>query len=225
MLYNGYKIRETLGSDFIFYASGVLNGTGADQIANFNKEILDFGGNNLVPAGNWSEAFDNLNALIESSKKKEKKVVFLDEAPWMSTPKSGFLSALDHFWNRYISMRKDVLLIICGSAASWIIDNVVNNTGGLHNRLTGEICLRAFTLQECEAYYRAKGIDLPRYQVAEAYMIFGGIPYYMDLFRAKYSLAQNVDDIFFRENAPLRNEYMNLYRSLHIILFTFWSEA
>ena len=209
-----FLIREVLGTDFVFYASGVLNGTGVEQIENFNKEIIDFGGNKLVPAKNWSEAFDNLKTLIESSVKKGKKVVFLDEVPWMSTPKSGFLSALDHFWNRYISMRKDVLLIICGSAASWIIENFVNNTGGLHNRLTGEICLRAFTLQECEAYYREKGIDIPRYQVAEAYMIFGGIPYYMDFFRPKYSLAQNVDEIFFRENAPLRNEYANLYRSL-----------
>jgi len=209
-----FLVREVLGDDFVFYASGVLNGTGAEQIANFNKEIKDYGGNYLAPAKNWSEAFDNLKTLIESSKMKGKKVVFLDEVPWMNTPKSGFLSALDHFWNRYISARKDVLLIICGSAASWIIENVVNNTGGLHNRLTGEICLRAFTLRECEAFFRSREIDIPRYQIAEAYMIFGGIPFYMDFFKPKFSLAQNVDEIFFRENAPLRNEYTNLYRSL-----------
>ena len=209
-----FLIREALGSDFVFYASGILDGTGKEQIENFNNEIANFGGYNLKPAENWSEAFSSLNALIVASKKKNKKVVFLDEAPWMSTPRSGFLSALDHFWNRFCSMRKDVLLIICGSAASWIIENIVNNTGGLHNRLTREIYLQAFSLLECEAYFRAKGIDIPRYQVAEAYMIFGGIPYYMDFFRPKYSLAQNVDEIFFKENAPLRNEYMNLYRSL-----------
>jgi len=209
-----FLIRETLGSEFVFYVSGILDGTSAEQIANFNKEIINFGGSNLVPAENWNEAFSNLNSLIEASQKKEKKVIFLDEVPWMSTPRSGFLSALDHFWNRHGSMRKDILLIICGSAASWIIENVVNNTGGLHNRLTGEICLQAFTLRECEEYYRAKGIDIPRYQVAEAYMIFGGIPYYMDFFKPKYSLAQNVDKIYFNEGAPLRNEYANLFRSL-----------
>ena len=209
-----FLIRETLGSDFLFYMSGILNGTGAEQITSFNKEIENFGGNNLIPAENWNDAFNNLNALIEASKKKEKKVIFLDEIPWMNTPKSGFLAALDHFWNRYCSMRKDILLIICGSAASWIIENVVNNTGGLHNRLTGEIHLQAFNLFECESYFRVKGIDIPRYQVAEAYMIFGGIPYYMDFFKPKYSLAQNVDEIFFKESAPLRNEYSNLFRSL-----------
>ena len=211
-----FLIRETLGADFVFYASGILNGTGAEQLANFNMEIVNFceGGLDLVPADNWTHAFRNLNMLIESSKKKDKKVIFLDEVPWMSASRSGFLSALDHFWNRYASMRKDVLLIICGSAASWIIENVVNNTGGLHNRLTGEIYLQPFNLRECEEYYRAKGIDIPRYQVAEAYMIFGGIPYYMDFLKPKYSLAQNVDEIFFKESAPLRNEFANLFRSL-----------
>ena len=209
-----YLVRETLGSEFVFYATGLLDGTSAEQIANFNKEIVNFGGSNLMPAERWNEVFDNLNTLIEASSKNGKKVIFLDEVPWMSTPRSGFLSALDHFWNRYCSMRSDVLLIICGSAASWIIENVVNNTGGLHNRLTGEIYLQPFTLNECEAYFREKGIEIPRYQVAEAYMIFGGIPYYMDLFKPKYSLPQNVDDIFFKENAPLRNECSNLYRSL-----------
>ena len=209
-----FLVREALGSDFVFYVSGILDGTGAEQIANFNKEIVNFGGSNITPAGNWNEAFGNLNTLIEASKKKGKKVIFFDEVPWMSTPRSGFLSALDHFWNRHASMRKDILLIICGSAASWIIENVVNNTGGLHNRLTGVIYLRPFTLLECEVYYRAKGIDIPRYQVAEAYMIFGGIPFYMDFFKPKYSLAQNVDEIFFKESAPLRNEYANVFRSL-----------
>jgi AAA+ ATPase superfamily predicted ATPase len=157
-----FLIREALGSDFVFYASGILNGTIAVQIENFNKEIADFGGNNIAPANNWNEAFINLNTLIETSEKKDKKVIFLDEIPWMNTQKSGFLSALDHFWNRYASMRKDVFLIICGSASSWIINNVVNNTGGLHNRLTGEIYLKPFTLQECEAYFQSKEIDIPR---------------------------------------------------------------
>ena len=209
-----FLVREELGSDFAFYATGILNGTCAEQIANFNREISYYGGSILTPANNWNEAFFNLNSLIEASDRESKKVIFLDEIPWMCTQKSGFLPALDHFWNRYASMRKDVLLIICGSAASWIIENVVNNTGGLHNRLTGVIYLQPFNLNECEAYFQSRGIDIPRYQVAEAYMIFGGIPYYLDYFTSNYSLAQNVDKIFFVEYAPLRNEYENLYRAL-----------
>jgi len=209
-----FLVRELLGHEFIFYASGLLNEGTEEQILNFNKEIIAYGGNTLTPATNWSEAFANLNSLINFSDKEEKKVIFIDEIPWMNTPKSGFLTALDHFWNRYASMRKDVMLIICGSAASWIIDNIVNNTGGLHNRLTCEIYLQPFNLNECEEFFLEKGINIPRYQVAEAYMIFGGIPFYLDYFKAKLSLAQNVDAIFFGENAPLRNEFSNLFKSL-----------
>ena len=209
-----FLVREIFEDDFVFYATGILDGDQEAQLANFNEEISKYGGSALEPARNWREAFNNLYSLIESSKRTTKKVVFLDEIPWMNTTRSDFLSALDHFWNRWVSLRGDVLLIICGSAASWIIDNIVNNIGGLHNRLTRHIHLSPFTLRECEAYYYAKGINLPQYQIAEAYMIFGGIPYYMDLFRPKYSLAQNVDAIFFAENAPLLNEYQNLFRSL-----------
>ncbi|MCL2137404.1 MAG: AAA family ATPase [Coriobacteriia bacterium] len=210
-----YLVREALGDEFVFYATGVLDGNNAVQLANYNEEINNFGGSSLTPASNWREAFNNLHSLILSTKKKGKKVIFLDEIPWMCAPRSGFLSELDHFWNRWASQRKDVMLIICGSAASWIIDNVIDNTGGLHNRVTRHINLSQFTLGECEQYYRSKGIEMPLYQVAEAYMVFGGIPYYMDLFRPKLSLAQNVDAIFFAENAPLANEYQNLFRSLY----------
>ena len=209
-----FLVREALGSDFVFYASGILDGTIAEQIGNFNKEIADYGNRDIVAAKNWNEAFNNLNILIEASEREHKKVIFLDEISWMNTPKSGFLSALDHFWNRYASMRRDIFLIICGSASSWIIDNVVNSTGGLHNRLTGEIYLKPFTLRECEAFFKSKDIDIPRYHVAEVYMIFGGIPYYLDFFKPKYSVARNVDEIYFKESAPLRNEYENVFRSL-----------
>ncbi|MDR1765512.1 MAG: ATP-binding protein [Lachnospiraceae bacterium] len=209
-----FLIREVFGQNFLFYATGVLGGDTAAQLAHFNEEIARAGGRNLPVATDWHQAFSNLNHILETSKRTGKKVIFLDEVPWLSTPKSGFLAALDYFWNRHASARKDVLLIICGSAASWIIDNVVNDTGGLHNRLTRQIRLQPFCLKECEAYFKAMGIDIPRYQIAEAYMIFGGIPYYLSLFRPRYSLAQNVDGIYFGEGAPLGNEYPNLYRSL-----------
>jgi hypothetical protein len=132
----------------------------------------------------------------------------------MSTVNSGFLAALDHFWNRWASSRKDVLLIICGSAASWMIDNITNNTGGLHNRLTHQIELAPFTLVECAEYYRENDIAMTKYQMAEAYMIFGGIPYYLSLMDSRFSMPQNVDALYFAKDAELRNEYRNLYYSL-----------
>ena len=209
-----FLIKSLFESDLVFYAVGLQEGDMAQQIVNFNNEIVNFGGKAYKPAATWTEAFANLTSLIESSAKKSKKVIFLDEISWMGNTTSAFVSALDHFWNRWIAFRDDVLLIVCGSATSWIIANIVNDTGGLHNRLTDQIHLRTFTLGECEEYFREKGIPLPRYQILESYMIFGGVPYYLDFFDANRSLAQNIDRMYFEQGAPLQNEYTNLYRSL-----------
>ncbi|MCL1809662.1 MAG: ATP-binding protein [Clostridiales bacterium] len=209
-----FLVKSLFGSDFAFYASGIQGGDAARQIESFNEEIVNFGGASLLAAANWPSAFENLNKLIAMLPRKGKKVVFLDEISWMGSPDPSFISALDHFWNRWVSSRGDVLLIVCGSATSWIVDNIINNTGGLHNRLTDQIQLSPFTLGECEAYFREAGIPLPRYQILESYMVFGGIPYYLDFFEPDRSLAQNIDRIYFLPDAPLKNEYANLFAAL-----------
>jgi predicted AAA+ superfamily ATPase len=209
-----FLIREMFESHFTFFAEGILEGDKDTQLQNFNKEIAIHGGANFEPATNWLEAFDNLNELIEISPMPGKKVIFLDEIPYIGTAGTDFLPALGHFWNRWASPRRDVLLIICGSATSWIIDNIIGNKGGLHNRLTRQIVLQPFTLKECEEFYVSKGVPLTRYQMAESYMIFGGIPYYINFMDRALSLHQNVDAMYFADGAPLRNEYRFLFRSL-----------
>jgi DNA-binding MarR family transcriptional regulator len=159
-------------------------------------------------------------------KSHKKKVVFFDELPWLATQKSGFVAALDHFWNSFGSTREDLLLIICGSATSWIIDNVIKDTGGLHNRITKQLWIEPFTLNECECYYKAKEIELSRIQITELYMVFGGIPYYMDYVEKGLSPEQIIDSMFYKKGAPLAHEYGNLYAALfknsenHIRLIT-----
>ena len=208
-----FLIKELFEAQFTFYATGILNGDKATQLQVFNAEITRFGGADLSPANDWLKAFDNLNLLVQQSG-AAKKVIFLDEIPWMATLHSDFLAGLDYFWNRWAQTRGDVLLIVCGSAASWITDNIINDTGGLHNRLTRQILIEPFTLKECEQFYESRRIPMTRQQMAEAYMIFGGVPYYMDLMESQYSLYQNVDALYFATDAPLRNEFENLYRSL-----------
>ncbi|MDR2571467.1 MAG: AAA family ATPase [Oscillospiraceae bacterium] len=209
-----FLIKSLFEPNFTFYATGMQDGDTATQIENFNNEIVNFGGSGLKTASNWLEAFENLNRLIEKSSNNEKKVIFIDEISWMGASNSSFISALDHFWNRWASSRDDVMLIVCGSATSWIIDNIVNNTGGLHNRLTDHIQLEPFTLNECEEFFKEKGVSLPRYQILESYMIFGGVPYYLDFFEPDKSLAQNVDRLYFTSDAPLKHEYANLFKAL-----------
>jgi AAA+ ATPase superfamily predicted ATPase len=209
-----FLIKELFEDEFTFYSTGVLNGTKETQLRVFNGEIARFGGKDFPEARDWIGAFENLNRLLDQSTSK-RKIVFLDEIPWMATLHSDFLAGLDFFWNRWASSRKDIFLIICGSAASWIVDNIVDNPGGLHNRLTRQLFIEAFTLRECEQFYESRNIPMTRYLMAEAYMIFGGIPYYLSLMDAHLSLYQNVDEMYFNRNAELRDEFENLYRSLY----------
>ena len=140
--------------------------------------------------------------------------MFIDELPWLDTPKSDFLSALEHFWNGWATSRKDIVLVVCGSATSWIVEKIINNHGGLHNRLTKRIKLNPFTLKECESFIESKHISMNRYQIVEAYMILGGIPYYWNFLKKGLSVAQNIDRLFFQESGELQNEFDMLYASL-----------
>lgn len=208
-----FLIRETFQYNLTFQHTGILDAPMNEQLAEFRESLYAAGLKKCAMPKNWHEAFHLLQRLIEESK-SEKKVVFIDELPWMDTPKSNFVRALDHFWNAWASARKDVLLIICGSATSWIIKKIIRNYGGLHNRLTRQIFLRPFALSECEQYCKSEKLGFTRRQIMEAYMIFGGVPYYWSLLQKNQSLAQNIDRLFFAEDGELRYEFDALYSSL-----------
>lgn len=209
-----YLVREFFKNDFVFYCTGIADGTKEEELINFSNELrrYDDGAGRALPR-NWMEAFDMLDTLVEKSRKK-RKVIFLDEVPWMYTQKSDFLKALEHFWNSRISQRKDVVLVICGSAASWMVKKIIKSKGGLHNRITLKLRLQQFTLKESREYLKSLGIQWDNRAVAECYMALGGIPYYMKLLDRSMSLSQNIDRLFFRDAALLEDEISNLYSSL-----------
>jgi AAA+ ATPase superfamily predicted ATPase len=208
-----FLIRETFADQFVFEISGLANAKTKSQLLNFTLTLNKTSGENLKPVENWLEAFSQLIDFVEKSPLK-RKILFFDEAPWMDTSRSDFLTALEHFWNAWASDRKDIVLIVCGSATSWIINNLINNHGGLHNRLTANIFLQPFTLLECETYFKANKIELSRLQIAEYYMIMGGIPLYLSKIKKGWSIAQNIDHLFFFQKSELRNEFNNLYAAL-----------
>lgn len=140
-----------------------------------------------------------------------RQLIFIDEMPWLDIPKSGFITAFEGFWNTWACSRKNVMLVVCGSATSWMTDKLINNHGGLYNRLTCEIKLAPFSLGECEQYYISENIKMSRYDIIQSYMITGGIPYYLSYYQSGLSLAQNVDELFFKKKAPLLNEFNNLW--------------
>jgi len=211
-----YLIKEFFENNFAFYFTGTVDVSNAVNLANFDKAINEFGGALNHASKNWGDAFEKLKTLISgmSDSKKSKKIIFFDEMPWLDSRESDFLSAFDYFWNSWASAVTEILFIGCGSATSWITKKIFQNRGGLHNRITGMIYLASFSLGECEEFFKNRKIEMTRYQIAECYMIFGGIPYYLNLFQSGISFSQNVDKLCFDDRAPLRYEFEELYRSL-----------
>lgn len=210
-----FLIREYLLKETIFHITGIANVNTEIQLTNFTTALAKFDPSktkNIAPE-NWFEAFHQLIKYAEKNKLK-RKVIFIDELPWLDTAKSNFIPALEHFWNSWATARKDIVLVVCGSAAAWMINKLINNRGGLHNRVTSHIQLHPFTLKECEEFFQHKKIVFNRYQIVQIYMCLGGIPYYLDLIKKGKSTAQVINDLCFSANGKLKNEFQNLYGSL-----------
>ena len=211
-----FLVRRFFKDKYAFSFVGMHNADKELQLAEFAKALQRYSQLPLAPTlKNWTDAFHCLQKMLEAVKDKGKKVIFLDEMPWMETPKSDFVSALENFWNGWAAMRDDIMLVACGSATSWMVDKLLHNQGGLFNRITRKIYLRPFLLREVEEYLDSKGFNWNRYQIAQAYMILGGVPFYLSLLNPRQSLLANIDELFFSgHQAMLSAEYNELYATL-----------
>ncbi len=208
-----YLVNEAFEGKLCFRHAGVYHGTSKEQLRAFASSLKDCGFPSETPLDDWFSAFDSLKDLIRHSNQK-KKVIFLDEIAWMHTKKSNFIRALENFWNGWASARKDIMLIICSSATSWIINNIIHSKGGLYNRVTRQLFLAPFSLSECESYCARKGLSLSRKQIIEAYMVIGGVPFYWGYLEKGQSIPQFIDSSFFAVDAPLQNEFKYIFASL-----------
>lgn len=210
-----YLIRTFFEEHLDFELTGLLNGGLEEQLQNFDFALRqkEKKTTRRTPPVNWLEAFQQLISHLEQIKKKRKQVVFMDEFPWLDTHKSGFLTAFDWFWNSWAS-RQNIVVIICGSATSWMIRKVINNRGGLHNRVTRRLHLHPFTLHETEEFLRSRNVSLNRYQIATLYMAFGGVPHYLKEINPGESAMQAIERTCFTKDGLLINEFDNLYRAL-----------
>ena len=210
-----YLINQTFKDRLAFSITGILDGNKNEQIDAFMDAMDIFGYSCPERPKNWMAAFTQLRKAL-STKVKEKApcIVFIDEIPSLDTQTSGFTKALGHFWNSWASNQDNFKLIVCGSATSWMIKNLIDSKGGLHNRITHEIKLEPFTLKETEEYLESKGFTWSRQLILQAYMFTGGIAYYLSLFNTNESFAQNIDRLYFSENGEMRREYRRLFKTL-----------
>lgn len=210
-----FLVSSVYKNSIVFEISGTQSASTQLQLRNFRDELSSFYGNKLpleVPV-DWLAAFQMLKQYLKELDPKKKHVLFFDEVPWLSRHKSGFLEALGYFWNSWAS-RQNLVVVICGSAASWMIRRIVNDKGGLHNRITKYIHLHPFTLNETEVYLHSRNIYFERFQILHLYMALGGIPHYLKAVKAGQSVVQNIDRICFSENGLLKNEFSKLYPAL-----------
>ena len=222
-----FLIEEALENKFTFMTVGLyikvdkddtekLESYRQQQLRHFYSSLLEYGlpqEGNPSPT-NWLDALNLLKKLL-LSKRTRRKVIFIDELPWLAGPQSSELvSELGFFWNQWARKRKDIFLIVCGSATSWMMDNVIREYGGLYGRTTETIPLKPFTLSECERYWTKRGFHLSRYEVALTYMVIGGVPYYMDRFRPDRTMADNINTIYFNKDKA-KQEFKDVYAGLY----------
>ena len=208
-----FLVRNVYKNYIQFEFSGINNCSLKQQLNNFYLTLADKNDSFKKPT-DWIEAFHQLNQYISKLTSKKKKVIFIDEFPWLDSRKSNFLSAFDNFWNSYATKRDDLVVVICGSAASYMVKNIIKSKGGLHNRITNKIQLLPFNLFETELLLKKNKVKLTRYDILQIYMAMGGVPYYLEKILPGESVAQAIDRLCFTKDGVLRNEFNNVFASL-----------
>lgn len=210
-----FLVDSYFGGNYDFTYVGGHRLSKPKQLRGFAKALKKAAGMKMQPKfADWTDAFDALEAYLEGLPEERKKVVFIDELPWIDTPQSEFVEALEQFWNGWGARRQDVVFVASGSASSWMMDKLVENPGGLHARVTCNIYVRPFTLGETREYLHCRGMKWDNYQVLQTYMVMGGVPFYLSLLDPKESLVNNIDRLFFRRNSQLKTEFDELYSAV-----------
>ena len=209
-----YLVEQTFANYFAFRATGVESGNTRTQLKSFHQRLVEAGDKTKHIPKNWFEAFSRLETVLETEDIRQsvhgKKIVFFDEFPWFATARSDFLEAFGEFWNRCGTVSGNYMFIICGSATSWIIRNILEDTGSLYDRVRSQIFLRPFSLCETEKFMEDRRFGWSRKQIVECQMVFGGLPYFLDLLNPNESLTWNIDALIFQPHALLRHESKKL---------------
>jgi uncharacterized protein len=211
-----FLVREVYKKQIVFELVGLFRGTMGDQLRNFHDQLKDSSikfKDSPIPK-DWAEAFGLLKKYINGLKAGKKKVIFIDEFPWIATARSKFLMIFENFWNAFCTTKKDLVVIVCGSAAAYMVKNIINNRGGLHNRLSQKIQLEAFNLYETKLLLNSRNIRLNDYSIIQLYMVIGGIPHYLKMLRKGESTVQAVDRLCFEKGGDLTNEFNEVFKSL-----------
>lgn len=209
-----FLVKEFFDDQYDFKVTGLYKKPRKMQLKNFYLALMEYGATIRKIPQDWLEAFSELKKLIRGIKEERKKIIFIDELPWLDNRQSDFLAAFESFWNDWGAQQDDLMMVVCGSATTWITNKLLSDKGGLFNRAARRLYLMPFTLNETEQYLVSRGIHWNRQDVVECYMALGGIPYYLKLLDNDLSLFENIDTLFFKQRGPLWDEFDHLYETL-----------
>lgn len=205
-----YLVQNAFEGQFAFFATGSDDRRNAVQLKAFHAALRRAGCAERTVPQDWFEAFNRLRLALEQPDVVRascgRRVVFLDEFPWLAAKRSDFLAAFSDFWNGWASCQSDLVVIICGSATSWIVKNILENTASMYNRVTRQLYVAPFDLHDVEEMTQSLRLGWSRDAVLQCYLVFGGLPYYLDMLDRRKSLSQNIDALCLGTNAPLRRE-------------------
>ena len=211
-----FLIRECYKKDIVYEITGYYKGSMRDQLRNFHSQLQSKSGRfeSVKVPKDWFSGFELLKEYLNGLRNSRKKVVFIDEFPWIATTRSKFLTVFEHFWNSYCTKRNDLVVVICGSAAAFMVNKIIKNRGGLHNRISYKIRLKPFNLNETEEFLKSKNIQLTRYDIVQLYMAMGGVPFYLNKIRRGESVVQNIDRLCFEDDGDLVSEFKEVFITL-----------
>jgi AAA+ ATPase superfamily predicted ATPase len=209
-----FLIRETYKKHIQFEFVGMYKASTREQLKLFQQTLFNYSQQKVKAPTNWLAAFQQLKDYCDTLKGNKKKVLFIDEFPWLDNNKSSFLKAFDNFWNSYVTKREDMVVVVCGSAAAYMINKIIRSKGGLHNRLTDKIRVEPFNLKETELLLKKNRVKLTHYDILNLYMAMGGIPHYLEKVNVGESATQAIDRLCFEKDGFLRNEFKNVFASL-----------
>ena len=158
----------------------------------------------------WDAVFTYVSErLMTKTRPNEKIIFFLDEIQWMAAGRSSFISLLKYYWDNYWK-KSNVLMILCGSIASFMVNKVVHSKA-LYGRIDHEILLKGLHPFEAKAFFADKHKSTE--EILKYYLILGTIPKYLEYINPSRSFQWNMNKLFFSSHGSMINEIKKIFYS------------
>lgn len=178
-----------------------------DQYANAMRQLAKYVGEDLltkVQITSWSEFFD----LVARYTKEGTWTIYLEELQWLANYESKLLSELKYAWDNQFRRNPKLLLILCGSAPSFMLEKVVHSKA-LYNRSQHEIHLQELSISETKLFLKNRSDR----EIFNAYLSVGGIPEYLKWVDKESSVFQGLCTHAFTSGSFFSREFEKIFTS------------